>query len=120
VSAIRDADRIIGLLEANELRDSRLIVNRLRADMVKRGDMMSIDDVVEILAIDLIGAIPDDENIVISTNNGEPIVSNQQLVSGKTYMNICKRILGEEVPYIDFQVPGGFFSKIKNIIGFSS
>lgn len=120
VSAIRDADRIIGLLEANELRDAKLIVNRIKPDMVKRGDMMSIDDVVEILAIDLIGSIPDDENIVISTNNGDPIVSNQQLISGKTYMNICKRIMGEEVPFIDFDVTGGFFSKLKNIMGFSS
>ena len=74
VSAIRDADRIIGLLEANEIKKIELIVNRLRMDMVKRGDMMSIEDVHEILAIDLIGAVPDDEQIVISTNQGEPLV----------------------------------------------
>lgn len=117
VSAIRDADRIIGLLEANDLRDHRLIVNRLRTDMVKRGDMMSIEDVVDILAIDLIGAVPDDENIVISTNNGEPIVINQTVMSGKAYTNICKRIMGEEVEYLDLSAGTGFFSKIKNIIG---
>ncbi len=120
VSAIRDADRIIGLLEANELKDHRLIVNRLRTDMVKRGDMMSIDDVVDILAIDLIGAIPDDENIVISTNNGEPIVTNEDVLSGRTYLNICKRIAGEEVEYIDLTASTGFFSKLKNIIGISN
>ena len=121
ISAIRDADRIIGLLEANELRDTKLIVNRLRPDMIKRGDMMSIDDVVEILAIDLIGSIPDDENIVISTNNGEPIVaSKQQATSGKSYMDICKRIMGEEIPFIEFEVPGGFLSKLKNIMGLSN
>lgn len=117
VSAIRDADRIIGLLEANELRDHRLIVNRLRTDMVKRGDMMSIDDVVDILAIDLIGAIPDDENIVISTNNGEPIVGESSALSGQAYMNICRRIMGEEVPYLDLNQSKNFFSKLKNIIG---
>lgn len=120
VSAIRDADRIIGLLEANELRNSRLIINRIRTDMVKRGDMMSVEDVVEILAIDLIGTIPDDENVVISTNNGEPIVINQSSVSGRAYFNICKRVVGEDVPYIDFNAEKGLFSKLKNIMGISS
>ena len=119
VSAIRDADRIIGLLEANELKDSKLIVNRIRTDMVKRGDMMSVDDVVEILAIDLIGAIPDDENIVISTNNGEPIVQNQDSLSGKAYMDICRRILGEVIPYMDLNAEKGLLSTLKNIMGFS-
>ncbi len=113
VSAIRDADRIIGLLEANEIKRSNLIVNRLRMDMVKRGDMMSIEDVVEILAIDLIGAIPDDENIVISTNQGSPLVGDNTL-PGKAYMNICKRILGEEVEYLNLD-NGGFFKKLSNI-----
>ncbi len=117
VSAIRDADRIIGLLEANELRNHKLIVNRLRTDMVKRGDMMSIEDVVDILAIDLIGAIPDDENIVISTNNGEPIVIKQDVLSGQAYTNICKRLMGEDVDYLDLAAGTGFFNKIKSIIG---
>lgn len=111
VSAIRDADRVIGLLDANELRTSHLIVNKLRMDMVKRGDMMSIEDVVELLALDLIGAIPDDENIVISTNHGEPLVGNDTL-AGQAYMNICRRILGEDVPLLDLDVKNGFFSKI--------
>jgi len=117
VSAIRDADRIIGLLEANDLKNSRLVVNRIRTDMVKRGDMMSVDDVVEILAIDLIGTIPDDENIVISTNNGEPIVINQSSLSGRAYLNMTKRIMGENIPYIDFVAERGLFSRLKNIIG---
>ncbi len=113
VSAIRDADRIIGLLEANEMKKIDLIVNRIRMDMVKKGDMMSIEDVVDILAIDLIGAVPDDENIVIATNNGEPLVGNNTL-PGQAYMNICKRIVGEEVPMLDL-TGGGFFSKIANL-----
>lgn len=120
ISAIRDADRIIGLLEANDLRSPQLIINRIRTDMVKKGDMMSIDDVVEILAIDLIGAIPDDENIVISTNNGEPIVGNQNIVSGKAYSNISKRILGQEIPIIDFNSEGGLLSKLKSIMKFGN
>ena len=111
VSAIRDADRIIGLLEANEKKRVDLVVNRIRMDMVKRGEMMSIDDVVEILAIDLIGAVPDDENIVIATNNVEPLVGQDSL-AGQAYMNICKRILGEEVPLLDLNKKQGFFSKL--------
>ena len=83
-------------------------------DMVKKGDMMSIDDVVEILSINLIGAVPDDENIVISTNNGEPLVGNDSL-AGQAYMNICKRILGEDVPLLDLSEKSGFFSKLKSI-----
>lgn len=114
VSAIRDADRIIGLLEANDMKRSDLIVNRLRMDMVKRGDMMSIEDVVDILAIDLIGAVPDDENIVISTNQGEPLVGTDTL-AGQAYMNICKRILGEEVPLLDLTAGNGFWSKLAGL-----
>ena len=113
VSAIRDADRIIGLLEANDLKKSHLIVNRIRMDMVKKGDMMSMDDVVEILAIEIIGVVPDDENIVISTNQGEPLVGNDTL-PGQAYQNICNRILGESVPFLDLEKKG-FLSKIGSI-----
>lgn len=111
VSAIRDADRIIGLLEANEIKRTDLIVNRIRMDMVKKGDMMSIEDVVDILSINLIGAVPDDENIVISTNQGEPLVGSDTL-AGKAYMNICRRIIGEDVPLLDLNDKTGFFAKL--------
>lgn len=111
VSAIRDADRIIGLLEANDIKKTDLIVNRIRMDMVKKGDMMSLDDVVDILSISLIGAVPDDENIVISTNNGEPLVGSDTL-AGKAYMNICKRVMGEEVPFLDLSGKNSFWSRI--------
>ena len=113
VSAVRDADRIIGLLNANEIKKTELVVNRLRYDMVKRGDMMSSDDVVEILAVDLLGVVPDDENIVVSTNQGEPLVGSKSL-AGQAYENICKRIMGEEVPLLDLSKGTGFFSKIKS------
>ena len=111
VSAIRDADRIIGLLDAAEMDRTDLIVNRLRADMVKREEMMSSNDVVEVLGINLIGVVPDDENIVISTNKGEPLVGSDTL-AGKAYMNICRRILGEEVPMLDLYRKDGFMSKL--------
>ena len=115
VSAIRDADRIIGLLEANEIGKTELIVNRLRMDMVKRGDMMSVKDVCEILSIDLIGAVPDDEQIVISTNQGEPLVGCSTSLAGRAYVNICHRLLGEDVPYLDLEVKEGFFSKLAGV-----
>lgn len=114
VSAVRDADRIIGLLESNSLQNTTLLVNRLRPDMVKRGDMMSAEDVVEILAIDLIGIVPDDENVVISTNQGEPLVGNDTM-AGQAYMNICHRVLGEEVPLLDLHVKGGLMARLSNL-----
>ena len=115
VSAIRDADRIIGLLEANEMKQIQLIVNRLRMDMVSRGDMMSIDDVKEILAIDLIGAVPDDEQIVISTNQGEPLVGRTDTMAGTAFANICRRITGEEVPLMNLTVKSGVFAKLASL-----
>ena len=116
VSAVRDADRIIGLLEANGLSNPTLILNRLRLDMVKRGDMMTIDDVTEILAIDILGVVPDDESIVVSTNKGEPAVTNEDSKAGLAYRNITRRIMGEEVPLISFEEePEGFVDKLKKL-----
>lgn len=115
VSAVRDADRIIGLLEANDLGNPMLILNRLRPNMVKQGDMMGVDDILEILAIKLLGVIPDDDNIVISTNRGEPIVLDEQAMAGKAYRNIVKRILGEEVPLLNLDIEEGFFSKLMKV-----
>ncbi len=112
VSAVRDADRIIGLLEANEIKNPQLVVNRLRPDMIKRGDMMSADDVVDILAVELIGQVPDDENIVVATNNGEPLVGDNSL-AGQAYMNICRRVTGEAVPFLDLDSRKGLFSWFK-------
>ena len=97
VSAIRDADRIIGLLEASGVGRMDLIINRVRSDMVRRGDMMSVDDVMDILAIPLMGTIPDDEAIVISTNQGEPLAGTNT-PSGQAYLDISRRIMGEEIP----------------------
>ena len=113
VSAIRDADRIIGLLEAEELKKIELVINRIRMDMVKRGDMMSVEDVVDILAIDLIGVVPDDESIVIATNEGEPLVGSDTQ-AGKAFANICHRVLGEEVPIMEFEAES-ILKKIANL-----
>lgn len=113
VSAVRDADRIIGLLEASSIENPVLVLNRVRPDMVKRGEMMSTEDVTEILAIDIIGVVPDDENIVVSTNKGEPAVTTNDSKAGEAYRNITKRLLGEDVPFLDLDVPVSFMEKIK-------
>ncbi len=118
VSAVRDADRIIGLLEASGLRNPQLVINRLRIDMVKRGDMMNIDDMIDILAIDLIGVVPDDEAIVISTNRGEPAVTNEASMAGQAYRNIVRRIMGEDVPFMNLESDSGFVSRLAKMFGF--
>ncbi len=120
VSAVRDADRIVGLLEANELRNPKLLINRVRVDMVKRGDMMSIEDIIDILAIDLIGVVPDDEKIVISTNRGEPAVNDDKSLAGQAYRNVTRRIQGEEVPILNLETDDGFFNKFKKMLGFKT
>ncbi|MCL2851858.1 MAG: septum site-determining protein MinD [Defluviitaleaceae bacterium] len=112
VSAVRDADRIIGLLEASELRNPLLILNRIRPDMVKRGDMMTLDDVTDILAIDVLGIVPDDESIVVSSNKGEPAVLDETSRAGAAFRNITRRLMGEDVPMIDLEEQSGFISSI--------
>ena len=115
ISSIRDADRIIGLLESSEIKNPELVVNRLRPNMVKKGEMMDVEDIVDLLSIDLTGVVPDDEYIITQTNKGEPVVSNKKAPSGKAYREIAKRILGEN---IEVSIPGrekGFLEKLKNL-----
>lgn len=103
VAAVRDADRIIGLIEAEEKGPASLIINRLRPEMVRRGNMLTTDDVIEILAIDLIGIVPEDKAIIVSTNKGVPIVLNDRAPAGLAFHNIARRLLGEEVPFMDIR-----------------
>ena len=117
ISSIRDADRIIGLLEASEIRNTELVINRLRPEMVKRGEMMDVEDILDLLSIDLIGVVPEDEYIITQTNKGEPAVSNKKAPSGRAYVEIARRILGENV---EVTIPGrkkeGFFDKFKKAL----
>ena len=115
VSSVRDADRIIGLLEASELRQPKLIINRIRTKMVQSGDMMSVTDMLDILAIDLLGIVPDDDAIVISTNRGEPTVFDDNSRPGQAYRNIAKRITGETVELMDLEETGSFWSRLKSL-----
>ena len=118
MSAVRDADRIIGLLEAKEeIMEYRLLLNRVRPSMMQANDMMSIEDITDILSAELIGIIPEDEGIIISTNKGEPIVNNNENIkAGIAYNNVARRILGEKnVPFVNLEQPKGWISKIKDI-----
>jgi septum site-determining protein MinD len=119
VSAVRDADRIIGLLEAHDVREPELIINMIKMDMVKRGDMLSINDITDILAVDLLGVVPDDEAVVISTNKGQPVIKNPESISGKTFMNIARRMDGQEIPLIDLENKNGLMEKVMKIFRFS-
>lgn len=114
VSAVRDADRIIGLIEAEEKGPGRLIVNRVKPEMVSRGEMLSIEDIIDILAIQLIGVIPEDEHILIGSNSGMPVAMNgvNGASASHAFRNIAGRLEGEEIPYLDLKARSGFFNKL--------
>ena len=114
MSAVRDADRIIGLLEAKEeIKSYKLLLNRVRPNLIKSNDMMSVDDVVEILSAELIGIIPEDTGIITSTNKGEPIVNDEKSLAGQAYSNVARRIIGEDVPFLNLEEPQGVVAKVK-------
>jgi septum site-determining protein MinD len=117
--SVRDADRVIGLLEAKGIKNPKLIVNRLKVHMVKRGDMMDISDIVDFLGIDLLGVVPDDEKTVVATNRGEPVILDRDSRAGQAYRNISRRILGESVPLMDLQ-ESGLLSRLRRLMGRSA
>lgn len=118
VSSVRDADRIIGLVEAQELPSPRLIVNRLDPVMVERGEMMTVDDVSDILAIDVLGVIPDDDEIISSTNRGEPVALDLDSYSGEAFRNTAARIDGEDLPLNEVNQPDGTWRRLLRALGF--
>jgi septum site-determining protein MinD len=101
VSAVRDADRIIGIIESEEKGPAHLVINRLNPALVKRGDMLTADDVISLLAVDLVGIVPEDDDVVISTNKGQPIVLENHSKAGMAFMNIARRLNGENVPLLN-------------------
>lgn len=114
MSAVRDADRIIGLLEAREeISNYKLVLNRVRPNMIKSNDMMDIDDVLEILSIKLLGVIPEDKDIIISTNKGEPVVNQESSIAGQAYRNIARRVAGEDVPFLNLDTQSNWMDKLK-------
>ena len=116
VAAVRDADRIIGLIEAEEKGPARLLINRIKPGMVKRGDMLSPDDVLELLAVELIGMVPEDEVVITSTNRGTPVVLDGKSKAGQAFRNIAKRLQGEKIPFLPLEEESGFFGKISKLI----
>jgi septum site-determining protein MinD len=120
MSSVRDADRVVGLLEAEDLRNPLLIVNRLRPRMVKSQDMLSVEDVQEVLGtgVKLLGIIPEDEAIITSTNRGEPVVMTEGSLAGQAYRDIVRRLKGETVPFLSLdEKPAGFLDRLKNLFG---
>ena len=115
ISAVRDADRIIGLVEAEEKGPALLILNRVNMEMVKRGDMLTPDDVVDLLAIELIGIIPEDEQVLVGSNQGVPVVFDQKSRAGQAFRNICARLNGESVPFMDLDARPAFFGRLGKI-----
>jgi len=120
VAAVRDADRVIGLLEAQEVYPPKLVVNRIRPVMVKRGDMMDIEDILDILAIDLLGVVPEDESIIVSTNRGEPAVLQNGSKAGQAFRNVARRLNGENVPYMPLAAPSGLLGRLRKLVGFEA
>lgn len=112
VSAVRDADRVIGLIEAEEKGPGHLVLNRVKAEMVKRGDMLSTDDVLDILAVPLLGIIPEDDGILVSTNRGAPAAMDDKSRAGQAFRNIARRLRGESVPFMTLEDNRGFFQKL--------
>ncbi len=117
VSAVRDADRVIGLLEAEDKRSVSLIINRLNASLVKQHDMLSAEDVLDLLGIQLIGIVPEDEGVIISSNRGVPVVQDPKSRAGQAFRNIARRLRGENVPFADFDKQGGLWERIQKMTG---
>jgi len=116
VSAVRDADRIIGLIEAEEKGPGRLILNRVKPEMVKRGDMLGVEDILDVLAIELIGIVPEDERVTVATNQGVPIALDHGSKAGQAFQNIARRLLGEDVPFESLDSRDGFFGRISRLM----
>lgn len=113
VTSVRDADRVIGKLDAKGIEDHKVLINRLDPKMTASGEMLDVEDIIDILSVKLLGVVPEDRDITVSTNRGEPIVMNDESIAGKAFMNIARRITGEEVDFIDLTpVPDTFFARL--------
>ncbi len=118
ITSVRDADRVIGKLDAKGLEDHAVIVNRLNYEMTKKGDMLDVSDIIETLSVKLLGVVPDDKNITVSTNKGEPIVLEEGSKAGQAFKNIANRINGEDVPLLDLSTESvGFLGSIMKLFG---
>ena len=117
VSAVRDADRVIGILEAEGKGPGSLILNRLNPAMVKKNDMLSADDVLDLLAIELVGIVPEDEGVIVGSNRGAPVSADPKSRAGQAFRNIARRITGEDVPFLDLDSSGSLWQRIQKMAG---
>jgi len=115
LSSVRDADRIVGLLESANIKDIRLVLNRIRPELTRRGDMLTLSDVTDVLAIDVLGVVPDDETIVTTTNRGEMAVGDASSKAGAAFRNVANRLVDENVPMLDIELDEGFMKKLKRL-----
>lgn len=118
MASVRDADRIIGLVEAAGKPEPRLILNRLRSEMVRRGDMMDVADVLEVLGIGLLGIVPEDESIIIATNKGEPAVYDKRARAGRAFLNAAQRIMGDDIPLDEIEESTSLLERLRRLAGF--
>lgn len=116
-AAVRDADRVIGLLEKTNISQPKLVINRIRPNLLKSGDMLEVDDIIQVLAIDLIGIVPDDEDVIKAANQGEPTVMNPNSRAAMAYRNVARRILGETVPLMHLDEKTGMFRRMRKFLG---
>jgi len=116
VSSVRDADRIIGLIESGEKGPAKLIINRIKPELVQRGDMLATKDVLDLLAIELIGIVPEDERVIISTNKGNPIAFDDKDKAAKAFRNIAKRLQGHKVPFMELEANDGIINRISRML----
>ncbi|MDI4644859.1 septum site-determining protein MinD [Cohnella hashimotonis] len=116
-AAVRDADRVIGLLEKTNISQPKLIINRIRPNLLKSGDMLEVDDIIQVLAIDLIGIVPDDEDVIKAANQGEPTVMNPNSRAAMAYRNVARRILGETVPLMHLDEKAGVLRRMRKFLG---
>jgi len=117
VSSVRDADRIIGLLEKEDIEPPKLVINRIRSHMMEAGDSLDVDDITSTLAIDLLGIVQDDESVIKATNTGEPVAMNPNSKASLAYRNIARRVLGESVPLQSLETEKSIFFKVKKLFG---
>lgn len=120
VSAVRDADRIIGLIEAENKGPAKLILNRVKIEMIKKGEMLSADDVTDILAIKIIGIVPEDETVVPASNSGVPVTLNENSRAGQAFQNIARRLCGETVPFMNLENNTSFFQRLAKLFSGSN
>ena len=122
ITAIRDADRVTGLLEANNIFNVKLLLNRVRLEIIQRNDIISVDDVQEMLGIPLLGAVPEDSNVIVATNRGEPLVLRKKItLSGIAFENAARRLIGRQDYIIDLDIPyknlfEQFYIKVSRLI----